>query len=148
MEAFTSRIITMTYYDWVRRPLYMRRRIEHKIEDVRLKESACMKSTSEMGERVQTSLDNSTEIRYTRYIDAKNELEDLFDKLAGLQDEVRDFLYNNLNADEADLMEWKYIDGKTAQQIADKYGITHDATRARMSRIEKKLKKVYNSTPQ
>lgn len=136
----------MTYKEYMTQPLYLRRRIEHKIEDVRLKESVCMNTTAPMGERTQSSPTNATELSYVRYIDAKNELDVLMDKLGAIQDEVRDFLYGNLSPEEADILEWRYIDGKSQQEISQIVGITYDAMRAKASRAEKKLKKVYNSS--
>lgn len=128
-------------------PLSMRRRIKHKIEDVRLKESVCMKSTSPMSdERTQTSFSNTTEISYVRYIDAKNELNDMMNSLEQKQKEVRDFAYAHLAPEEADILEWRYVDGKTSQEISAIIGITYDAVRAKASRAERKLKKVYNSS--
>lgn len=134
----------MTYYEFVSRPLALRRRIEHKADDVRLKESICMKSTAQMQERVQSSPDNTTELSYIRYIEACNDLERLMAGLEQVQNEVRLFLYANLAPDEADALEWRYIDDKTPQEIADIHGITYDAARARLSRGEKKAKKAFD----
>lgn len=136
----------MTYNEFVRQPLALRRKILHKIEDVRLKESVCMKSTTSIGERTQTSFSNTTEISYTRYIDAKNELDQYMDVLEQVQGEVRLFLYDNLPPDDADALEWKYIDGKSPQEIADIIGVTYDAMRAKLSRADKKARKSYNSS--
>ena len=135
----------MTYSDYMNRPLRLKRKINHKVEDVRLKESACTGGAIEYKERVQVSVENGTEARYIRYIDAKRELNEMFDELQEVQDEVKAFMYGNLTPEEADVLEWKYIDGKSPQQIAQIIGTSYDATRARLSRIEKKLKKVYNS---
>ena len=133
----------MTYNEFVKRPNRIRRRISHKIEDVMLKESICMRSTTTLGERVQTSPANTQEIAYLRYIDAKNDLNDLASELETAQTEVRDFFYGNLNYDEADLLEWRYIDGKTPQEIADRMGTTYEATRQRIKRANEKARRKY-----
>ena len=108
-----------------------------------LKESICMRSTTTLGERVQTSPTNTQEIAYLRYIDAKNDLNDLASELETAQTEVRDFFYGNLNFDEADLLEWRYIDGKTPQEIADRMGTTYEATRQRIQRANEKARRKY-----
>lgn len=102
-----------------------------------------MRSTISLGERVQSSPGNSQEASYIRYIDAKNELNDLAAKLEEAQTEVRDFLYDNLPFDDADLLEWRYIDGKTPMEIADKMGTTYEATRQRIKRANEKARKKY-----
>lgn len=133
----------MTYDEFVNRPNRIRRRISHKIEDVMLKESICMRTTTTLGERVQTSPTNSQETSYLRYIDAKNDLNELATELEIAQTEVRDFLYDNLSFIEADLLEWRYIDGKSPQEIADKMGTTYEATRQRIKRANQKAKRHY-----
>ena len=136
----------MTYNEFMKRPNRIRRRVSHKIEDVMLKESICMRSTTTLGERVQTSPSNVTEASYLRYIDAKNELNDLALELELAQIEVREFLYNNLSLDDADILEWRYIDGKSPMEIADKMGTTYEATRQRLKRANEKARKKYIKT--
>ena len=86
----------MTYNEFVKRPNRIRRRISHKIEDVMLKESICMRATTTLGERVQNSPTNSQEIAYLRYIDAKNDLNKLAAELEAAQTEERDMFYDNM----------------------------------------------------
>ena len=133
----------MTYNEFVKRPNRIRRRISHKIEDVMLKESICMRSTTTLGERVQTSPSNTQEVAYLRYIDAKNDLNDLAAELETAQTEVRDFFYDNLNFDDADLLEWRYIDGKNLTEIADKMGMAYQTVKNRMSEAEKEARRRY-----
>ena len=64
----------MTYSEYVNQPRSLRRKILHKIEDVRFKEAACMKSTATLAERTQTSFGNTAERNIDRYIDAMKEL--------------------------------------------------------------------------
>ena len=133
----------MTYEEFVNQPLILRRKIKHKIEDVALKESACMQNTSQLKERVQSSVDNSTERSYVRYIDAKNQLDDMFSDLEIIQDEVRDFLYGNLSPEDADILEWKYIDGKRPRDIAYEVGMNNDAMRQKIKRADAKARTKY-----
>ena len=102
-----------------------------------------MRTTTTLGERVQTSPTNTQEVSYLRYIDAKNDLNRLASDLETAQEEVRDFFYKNLTFDEADLLEWRYIDGKTPQEIADKMGTTYEATRQRIKRANEKARRKY-----
>lgn len=133
----------MTYNEFVKQPNNIRRRVNHKIEDVMLKESICMRSTISLGERVQASPGNSQEASYIRYIDAKNELNDLAARLEEARTEVRTFLYDNLSLEDADLLEWRYIDGKTPMEISEKMGTTYEATRQRLKRANEKARKKY-----
>lgn len=133
----------MTYNEFVKRPNRIRRRISHKIEDVMLKESICMRTTTTLGERVQTSPTNTQEISYLRYIDAKNDLNELATELELAQTEVRDFLYDNLNYDDADLLEWRYVDGKNLTEIADKMGMAYQTVKNKMSVAEKEARRRY-----
>ena len=103
-----------------------------------------MRTTASFGERVQTSPSNTQEKNYLRYIDAKNDLNELVDEFEIAQSEVRDFLYGNLSFDDADILEWRYIDGKTPQEIADKYGATYQATWQRIKRANEKAREKYN----
>ena len=130
----------MTYYEFVCEPRRLRRRILHKIEDVALKEAACTSITSSLKERVQTSPSNTTEISYARYIDAKNELDKLVCELEEAQNRVRDFLYENLSQDYADILEWKYIEDKSIAETAMIVGIAHQTVKNKMSKAEKKAK--------
>ena len=133
----------MTYYEFVRRPRTLRRRVLHKVEDVRLKEVACMSTTASFKERVQTSPVNSTELSYIRYIDAKNELDKLMEDLRVAQDEVREFFYDNLCQDYANLLEWKYIDDKRLQDIAVIEDIAYQTAKNKISKAEKKARMIW-----
>ena len=133
----------MTYNEFVKRPNRIRRRISHKIEDVMLKESICMRTTTTLGERVQTSPTNSQEIAYLRYIDAKNDLNELATELETAQTEVRDFFYGNLSFDDADLLEWRYIDGKNLQEIADTMNIAYQTAKNKLNNADKRARSKY-----
>ena len=133
----------MTYNEFMNRPVAHKRRILHKIEDVRLKEAACFSATAHIAERVQTSPSNTSEMNYARYIDAKNDLQRLLEGLEAVQNEVRIFLYANLDPCEADILEWKYIDDKSMLQISEILSISYDSVKGRMKRADKKAQKIY-----
>ena len=134
----------MTYNEFVNKPLRLRRKVEHKIEEVRLKETACMSATAPLQERIQNSVNNTTELAYVSYADAKRILGELLAELDAAQNELREFLYGNLHFNEADLLEWRYADGKSLHEIAELQHITYDAARTRASRAEKNARKAYN----
>ena len=133
----------MTYNEFIARPIAHKRRILHKIEDVRLKEAACTTSTTPLKERVQSSVNNAAEINIIRYAEAKKDLERLFEGLEAVQNEVRIFLYANLTPIEADTMEWKYIDDKNIRQIADITNSSYDCIKSRIKRADKKARRAY-----
>ena len=136
----------MTYNQFINRPLMLRTRIDHKIDDVAFKWSVCQNTTATISERVQTSPANTQETSYLRYIEAKKELDELCTKYDDVCDAVRDFLYGELTPDEASMMEWKYVQGKSAQEISAITGITYDAARARLSRADRKARKIFESS--
>ena len=124
----------MTYKDFVNRPLRLKRRVEHKIEDVQLKWTICQSATANMdGERVQGSTQNRTENSTLRYIDAKRELDELAGELEESRDAVRSFFYDNLSERDADILEWRYIGGRNLQEIAEIVGVEYQTIKNRMS---------------
>lgn len=133
----------MRYETFMNRPLELMQRIEHKIDDVAFKWTLCLNTTQGLSERVQSSPSNTQEASYLRYIDAKNDLNDLVAELETAQNEVRDFLYDSLSFNDADLLEWRYINGKSPQEIADRMGVTYEATRQRLKRANEKARQQY-----
>lgn len=134
----------MTYNEFVMRPYRMWRRIMHKSDEVIRIEAICMKSTQVFGERVQSSFQNSQERNYIALVEAKRELNEMMDDYKKAQDEVREFLYENLSVHEADLLEWKYIDGKSIQEIADLLHEQEQTVRNKASKYEKKARNIFN----
>ena len=131
----------MTYKDYVERPMRLQRKLKHKIEDVQLKLTICQATTSGISDdKVQTSAHNRTEDSYMRYIDAKRELNALAEELEETRKDVRAFLYSAISEIDADLLEWRYIEGKSASEIADMFGVTYDATRQRIKRANKQAR--------
>ena len=138
----------MTYNEFMTRPQSLRRRIQHKADDVAFKLATCEKATSVLGERVQTSPSNTTERNYVAYIDAKRQLEKLVDEYDSAKEEVTGFLYDNLSALEADLLEWRYVNDKDLQEIADLKGMAYQTIKNQMSAAEKDARaKFYKLVP-
>ncbi len=127
-----------SYEQFMNRPLLLRSRIEHKAEDVAFKLEVCLKATTALGgERVQTSRDNATERNLVEYIDAKKKLDKIVADYNEAVDEVTSFLYESLDFKYADLLEWKYINGKELSEIAEISGIAYQTARHRSSAAER-----------
>lgn len=133
----------MTYREFVGKPAYLKRRVEHKIEDVRLKDEARRDATSRLEERVQTSPANSKDLAYIRYIDAKRELDNLIEALSAAQEEVRAFFMDSLTQDDADLLEWKYVDCKELRQIAEIKNIAYQTAKNKISKADKNARRIW-----
>lgn len=133
----------MTYNEFITRPYRIWKRIMHKSDEVIRIEAICMKSTQVFGERVQSSFDNSQERNYIALVEAKRELNELMDEHKRAQDEVREFLYDNLSINEADLLEWKYIDGKSIKDIAELLHEQEQTVRNKASKYEKKARNIF-----
>jgi hypothetical protein len=109
----------------------------HKADEVAFKLEVCQKTTGAIGERVQTSPSNITEMHYADYIDANRKLQDLVKEYNEARDEVTAFLYGNLDFIDADLLEWRYINDKTLKDTAELVGIAYQTARSRMSKAER-----------
>lgn len=133
----------MTYEMFINRPLELRQKIEHKVEDVQYKWTLCLNTTQGLSERVQTSPTNTTEVRIIRYAQANKELTDLQTEYDEACESVRDFLYGNLDIGDADVLDWKYCNGKSISDIADIRGITYSGAANRISRAETKARQKY-----
>ena len=133
----------MTYEKFINRPLAIYGKILHQVDNVRRLEDVCMKATSVLSERVQTSRENTLEKNYVALADAKRELADMIAELDVVSKEVRDFLYGNLNIDDADILEWKYINGKSNSEISKIQNLTYSGATTKISRAEKKAEEAY-----
>ena len=133
----------MTYNEFVGMPAELLQQIWHKVDDVQLKWTVCLNTVPELGERVQTSVKNNTEASIIRYSQAKGEL----DVLVGCYDkavkDIRRFLYENLSADEADVLDWKYCGDKSIQQIADLKHLSYSGAANKIYRADRKAVKIY-----
>lgn len=126
----------MTYNEFVIRPIILKGKIDHQVEDVSFKWSICLNAVPELSERVQSSIHNTTEASILRYAQAKAEL----DRLQGEYDkavaDVRLFLYTNLRREDADVLDWKYCDDKSIQQIADLKNLSYSGAASKIYRAD------------
>lgn len=131
----------MTYDQFMNKPLRLRSRIEHKADDVAFKLEICLKATTALGgERVQTSRDNSKERNLAEYIDARKKLDAIIREYNDAVEEVTTFIYDSLDFKDADLLEWKYINGKSLTEIADIMGIAYQTAKNRSWQAEHQLR--------
>ena len=141
----------MTYDEFMTRPLRLGMKIQHKTDEVIIKANIATRVTTSLSERVMSSPENKTELNVLRYIDAKRELQALIDEQERVKAEVCEFLYDNLSLGDADILEWKYIDGKSIQDISDIKGIAYQTAKNKLSQADKNARKKYQevqrSTP-
>lgn len=126
----------MTYEQFINRPLDLMQKIEHKIEDVQYKWTLCLNTTQGLSERVQTSPTNTAEVRILRYAQANKELTDLQTEYDEACESVRGFLYDNLDVNDADVLDWKYCSGKSINDIADIRSLSYTGAASKISRAE------------
>lgn len=134
----------MTYNEFVSQPVDLLTKIWHKVDDVQLKWTVCLNTVPELGERVQTSVRNNTEACILRYAQAKGELDALFYLYDKAVKDIRKFLYDNLPADEADVLDWKYCGDKSIQQIAEIKVLSYSGAASKIYRAERKAMKIYD----
>jgi hypothetical protein len=134
----------MTYNQFVRRPGDLKRCIEHKIEDVQFKWNICIGVVPSMDEKVQTSVKNTSESSILRYADAKKELDHLQRSYDAAVDEVREFLYEELKADEADVLDWRYCGDKSIGEIAEIKSLSYSGAANKVRRADMKAAQIYN----
>ena len=139
-------MMMMTYEQFINRPLELIQKIEHKVEDVAFKWTLCLNTTQGLSERVQTSPSNTTDLKIIRYAQAKKELDDLQEEYDSACDDVRDFLYANLKLMDADVLDWKYCNGKSVKEIAEIRNITYSGAANRISRAEARARSKYAKT--
>lgn len=139
-------MMMMTYEQFINRPLELIQKIEHKVEDVAFKWTLCLNTTQGLSERVQTSPSNTSDLKVIRYAQAKKELDDLQEEYDSACDDVRDFLYANLKLMDADVLDWKYCNGKSVKEIAEIRNITYSGAANRISRAEARARSKYAKT--
>ena len=135
----------MTYEQFINRPLDLMQKIEHKVEDVQYKWTLCLNTTQGLSERVQTSPSNSTEVRIIRYAQANKELTDLQTEYDEACKTVRGFLYGNLDISDADVLDWKYCNGKSISDIAEIRNLSYTGAASKISRAEVRARSKFSN---
>ena len=133
----------MTYDEFMNRPLWLYDRIQHDADHVAFLFEICVKSTGMLGERVQTSPSDRSAKSYAAYIDANDALQELVHEFNDAKNDVIDFLYENLEYEDADLLEWKYINAKDLKDIAEIKGLAYQTVKNRMSVAERRAMEKY-----
>ena len=133
----------MTYNEFMTRPLAIWRQILHKSDEVAKLEGLCLRTTASFGERVQNTVENTREKNLVALSQSKAEMNEMVAELMRVQAEIREFLYDSLRIEEADVLEWKNINGKSVKEIAETLGIEEQSVRNKLSRYEKKARARY-----
>lgn len=133
----------MTYYEFISKPNILKIQIEHMLEDVEFKWTLCLNTSQSSSERVQTSPSNTTDLRIIRYAQANKELTELQSEYDEACSSIRQFLYDNLDVNDADVLDWKYCSGKTIADIAEIRNLTYSGAANRISRAEAKARKIF-----
>ena len=133
----------MTYEQFINRPLDLMQKIEHKMEDVAFKWTICLNTSQGLSERVQTSPSNTTDLKIIRYAQADKELIELQGEYDDACEEIRTFLYENLDMQDADVLDWKYCSGKSITDIANIRNMTYSGAASRISRAEVRARSKY-----
>ena len=136
----------MTYDEFVNKPLNLMQKIEHQAEDVAYKWTLCLNTSQGLSERVQTSPNNTQDLKVIKYAAAHQKLLDMQDEYDSACEDVRSFLYGNLKNGDADVLDWKYCSGKTTKEIAEIRNITYAGAANRISRAEAKARAKYAQT--
>ena len=139
-------MLMMTYEEFINKPLDLMQKIEHKAEDVMFKWTLCLNTSPGLSERVQTSPSNTSDLKVIRYAQADKELTDMQDEYDKACEAVRTFLYGNLDLNDADVLDWKYCNGKSITDIAEIRNISYSGAANRISRAEVKARKKYAQT--
>ena len=134
----------MTYSEFVTQPIAMWSKVLHKSDEVARLEGICTRTTIGFSERVQNTVENTREKNLVALAQERQELDKLIAELLRVQGEVRSFFYECLSLEEADILEWKYINGKTVKEIADILRIEEQSVRNKVSRCDKKARQKYN----
>ena len=133
----------MTYDEFVTRPLVIWRQILHKSDEIARLEGLCLRTTVSFGERVQNTVENTREKNLVALSQSRAEMDEMIADLMQVQAEIREFLYDCLKVEEADVLEWKYINGKSVKEIAETLDIEEQSVRNKISRCEKKARSKY-----
>ena len=105
----------------------------------------CTNTTQGLSERVQTSPTNTTEVRVIRYAQANKELTDLQGEYDAACERVRAFLYGNLELGDADVLDWKYCNGKSINDIAEIRNLSYTGAASRISRAETRARSKFSN---
>lgn len=137
----------MDYASWIREPANIRADIQHCMNEIERLRSQCERSTPLYGiEFVQTTQHgNSRETALIKLADQQNQLSILMVEYDKKCAEIRDFLYSQLSAKDADLLDWRHCSGLSNMELADLKGTSDSAVRASLARAERRAKTAYNT---
>ena len=134
---------SMTYKEFINRPTAISRRIDHKQAEASKCFDACVRTTAAPREVMIKSGENARDVNLARYIDAQAELAKLHEDFKAVAKVTRSFLYDALKPDVADLMEYRYVDCCTVNEIAAMKSMAPQSVRNKISRGNKEAEKYW-----
>lgn len=90
-----------------------------------------------------SSHSNLTELKVARWSDEKAKLETLYKRYENLENSIVEFITENLNGDEIEIMMLKYLSGKTTNEIAHELNFSGGTVRNRICKCDKILEDKY-----
>jgi len=134
----------MTYDEFMQRPQVLHNRIMHQIEETQRLEMLCNRTTPTISEvHVQMSKGNQREKWLAAYIDSKHKINALMAEYDEAAESVRTWLYDNLDFDDADILEYRYCGCLRNDEIADRLNYRPTTMRKKISRAVRLAKDKY-----
>lgn len=135
----------MTYDEFVQRPQVLNNRILHQIEKAERLQTLCTQATAIYSDlKVQTSHGNKREKWLTAYIDSKDVLTDLMEQQEAAANDLREWLYSNMDVISASMLEFRYCDGLKSDDIADRLHYSPEYMRKKISKAIQTARQVYS----
>lgn len=134
----------MTFEEYVERPQKLKERIQRQIEKTERLEDLCNQTTTIISDvKVQTNHGNKRDKFLADYIDSKNKINDLLEQYKEVSDELKTWLYDSLDFDDADILEWRYCNGLKNAEIAERTHYKEMTIRHKISRAVKNARDTY-----
>lgn len=135
----------MTFEEYVERPQILRNRIQNQIEKIEQLENLCNQTTTILSDvKVQTNHGNKRDKYLADYIDSKKKLNDIMKQYDEAVEDLQTWLYDSLDFEDADLLDWRYCNCLKNEEMAERVGIAYSTQRKRISRANKKARDIYN----
>ena len=134
----------MTFDEFVGRPQAIDNLIQHRLLQVERLQARCDRVTVTFSEvRVQTSRENTRETALIKLIDAKNSLNALMEEYDEAVTDVQTWLYGNLDAQAASLLEYRYIDNLRNEEIAQQMHYSPHTIKNKISKAVQEARNTY-----
>lgn len=134
----------MNYDQFMSQPKNLGIQIQHQLEEAERLKALCERATtvySDMG--AQTSHENQREKWLVKYIDSKNKVEELIEMQSAAEESVRAWLYQHLELQDSSMLEYRYIDGLTNNEIAERMHYSEQYLKSKISKTIRVSRKIY-----